>query len=398
VKAALLTGAGRPLRVLLLLVFAGLAWLATRVPAVITEYDAVIAANATPELRSRPLEMARVAAPTPVAGVPALALRLPSRRNAAPAMPRQAIVSKAVVPAAPIPSAVAPAPVPVAPVAAAAIAANAAPPTAVVAVIPGFELAAAGYDRLAAGDRRGADALFGAALAAAAGHDVPQAADWRRAQRQLRRRWSGDAYVLLRDSGLAGPAASPVLGGGQSGASLAYTLDPLARRSLAVFGRIYAAHDSAISIDPATAQAAIGLRWQARPGISIAAERLIALGAATSGDWNLRVAAGGARRVGQLDVDGYGEAGARGNGDLYAGGEAHARLPIGRVGLVQWSAGPGLWGSVQSAGAVVGRVDVGAGVTARLPAGLAISGDWRWRVAGNAAPGSGPAVTIGMAF
>jgi hypothetical protein len=267
-----------------------------------------------------------------------------------------------------------------------------------VAAIPGFDLAAAAYDRLAAGDRRGADKLFGAALAAAAGHDVPQAADWDRAQRQLRRRWSGDAYVLLRDSGLAGPAASPVLGGGQSGASLFYSVDPLARRPLAVFGRVYAAHDNAIGIDPATAQAAIGLRWQVRPGISIAAERLIAIGAATSGDWNLRVAAGSARRVGRVDVDGYGEAGARGNGDLYAGGEAHARLPIGQIGSVQLAAGPGLWGSVQSAGSVVGRVDVGVGATARLPAGLAVSGDWRWRVAGNAAPGSGPAVTIGMAF
>lgn len=392
-KTALLTGAGRPLRVLLLLVFGGLAWLATRVPYVITEYDAVIAANATPERRSRPLEVAQIAAPTPIAGAPALAVGLPSRHTASPAMPRQAIASKAAVLASPMPLALAPAPV-----AAAPVAVNAAPPVAFVAVIPGFDLAAAAYDRLAAGDRRGADALFGAALAAAAGHDVPQAADWRLAQRQLRRRWSGDAYVLLRDSGLAGPAASPVLGGGQSGASLAYKLDPLARRPLAVFGRIYAAHDSAIGIDSATAQAAIGLRWQARPGISIAAERLIALGAATSGDWNLRVAAGGARRFGPIDVDGYGEAGARGNGDLYAGGEAHARLPIGRVGPVQWSAGPGLWGSVQSAGTVVGRVDVGAGVTARLPAGLAVSGDWRWRVAGNAAPGSGPAVTIGMAF
>lgn len=396
-KTALLTGAGRPLRMLLSLVFAGVAWLATRVPDVMLQYDAVVAANATPEPRRRPAELARTVMPAPAIMAPAVVVGLPSGQTAAPVVLTEAFASNAV--AQPAPSAFSAPPVPaVAAVTAGPVAGNVAPSAAVVAAIPGFDLAAAAYDRLAAGDRRGADKLFGAALAAAAGHDVPQAVDWERAQRQLRRRWSGDAYVLLRDSGLAGPAASPVLGGGQSGASLAYSLDPLARRPLAVFGRLYAAHDSGSGIDPATAQAAIGLRLQLRPGISIAAERLIPIGAATSGDWNLRVAAGGAQRFGRIDVYGYGEAGARGNGDLYAGGEAHARLPIGRIGPVQLAAGPGLWGSVQSAGSVVGRVDVGAGVTARLPAGLAVSGDWRWRVAGNAAPGSGPAVTIGMVF
>jgi hypothetical protein len=192
--------------------------------------------------------------------------------------------------------------------------------------------------------------------------------------------------------------ASPVLGGGQSGASLAYSLDPLARRPLAVFGRIYAAHEAAASLDPATAQAAIGLRWQVAPGVAIAAERLIAIGAATSGDWNLRLAAGAEHRLGAVALDGYGEAGIRGNGDVYAGGATHARLPIARLGSVALAAGPGAWGSVQVAGSTVGRLDLGAGVVARLPAGVSISGDWRWRVAGNAAPGSGPAVTIAMAF
>ena len=214
----------------------------------------------------------------------------------------------------------------------------------------------------------------------------------------MRRRWSGDAYALFRDTGLAGPTASPVLGGGQSGASLSYSLDPLARRPLAVFGRIYAAHDASNAIDPASAQAAIGVRWQLRPGISIAAERLIAIGAATSSDWNLRIAAGGERRFRRISIDGYAEAGARGNGDVYAGGQARALVALGRLGPLRLAAGPGVWGSVQSAAVVVGRVDIGAGVTARLPAGVAVTGEWRWRVAGNAAPDSGPAVTVGWAF
>lgn len=389
-KAAILTGAGRPLRVLVLLALGGMIWLATRVPDVGARYDAVVAEME----RSAPKQAIVVAR----AGLPPLAAAIPLprtrptpavpvtvRRKSSPQVSSVRVETPAAAPGLP--------PMPTTqPPALPAIPAAPAPE------IPGFDLATAAYARLAVADRRGADALFTAALAAAAGHDVPQAGDWMRAQRQLRRRWSGDAYTFLRDSGLAGPAASPVLGGGQSGASLAYSLDPLARRPLAVFGRLYAAHDAAASIDPASAQAAVGLRWQLRPGVSIAAERLIAIGAATSGDWNLRLAAGGARRVGPLAIDGYGEAGVRGNGDVYAGGEAHARAPIGTIGVVQLAAGPGLWGSVQSAGTTVARLDLGAGITAQLPAGVVISGDWRWRVAGNAAPGSGPAVTVGMAF
>jgi len=390
VKARILSGAGRPLRVLVLLAFVGGAWLATRVPDVAARYDAVVAGMASPAPR-RETFAARVDAPP----VPAVILRPEPPALPPVAGPARRVMTPQVRVTAvePLPIARDPAPI--------AAVLPPAPPASLATTtqpIPGFDLATAAYARLAVADRRGADRLFAAALAAAAGQDVPQAADWARVQRQLRRRWSGDAYTLLRESGLAGPAASPVLGGGQSGASLAFSLDPLARRPLAVFGRIYAAHDAAASIAPASAQAAVGLRWQLRPGLSIAAERLIAIGAATSGDWNLRLAAGGARRLGPVTVDGYGEAGVRGNGDLYAGGEAHARAPIGKIGAVQLAAGPGVWGSVQAAGATVGRVDVGAGITAQLPAGIVVSGDWRWRVAGNAAPGSGPAVTMGVAF
>jgi hypothetical protein len=46
----------------------------------------------------------------------------------------------------------------------------------------------------------------------------------------------------------------------------------------------------------------------------------------------------------------------------------------------------------------VGGVDVGAGITARLPTGIVVSGDWRWRVEGNAAPGSGLTITTGVAL
>ena len=224
------------------------------------------------------------------------------------------------------------------------------------------------------------------------------AAAWAAERRRLNRRWSGDAYVVFRDAGTGGAAAWPVLGGGQSGASVAWAIDPLARRSLAVIGRVYAAHDDRGLVDGATAQAAVGVRWQPVRGVSIAAERLIAIGGATSGDWNLRAAAGGERRVGPATVDGYAEAGVRGNGDVYAGGQARAGVRVATIGPVAVSAGPGAWGSVQAGFATVSRLDVGAGVAAAMPGGLVARADWRWRVAGNAAPGNGPAVTLAWAF
>jgi hypothetical protein len=270
------------------------------------------------------------------------------------------------------------------------------PPIAAIAPISGFDLATRAYARLAASDRRAADQLFAAALAAAPG--APQAAQWARERRRLNRHWSGDAYTLFRDAAAGGAAATPVLGGGQSGASLAYTPDPLARRPLAVIGRLYAAHDGNGRIDAATAQAAIGVRWQLAKGVSIAAERLIAIGNSTQGDWNLRIAAGGEQWAGPVAFDAYGEAGVRGNGDVYAGGEARAAVGVASLGPVRLAAGPGAWGSVQSGTATVSRADVGGGVAATGPKGLVVRADWRWRLAGNAAPGSGPAVTVAWSF
>ena len=221
---------------------------------------------------------------------------------------------------------------------------------------------------------------------------------WRWLQRRLNRHWSGDAYSLRRATGNSGAAATPVLGGGQSGGTIAYALDPLARRLVAVIGRVYAAHTPAGSVDYTTAQAAIGLRWQITPGVGIAAERLVAVGVATSGDWNLRIAGGGQRRRGGVTLNGYAKARVRGNGDAYAGGQAQAMAEIGLMRRLVVSAGPGAWASIQHAQTTIGRLDLGAGVTMATPIGVAISADWRWRVAGNAAPGSGPAITVSAAF
>lgn len=246
-----------------------------------------------------------------------------------------------------------------------------------------FRLAEAGYARQAAGQRRQAAALFDAALALEPGHPG-WAAEWA----MLGRRWQIGGFAVLRDGGPAGPAASPVLGGGQLGASLVFLPDPLAQRPLALLLRANIAA-SPRAVDAASAQLAAGLRWQLRPGLTLAAERLIPLGAATRADWTVRLAAGGA--AGRLAA--YGEAGVLAQGGLYAGAQASARLL--RIGPAALAAGS--WASLQTGTPDVWRVDLGPSLSASMK-GVRLQADWRQRVGGNAAPGSGPVVTLSSGF
>ncbi len=378
---------GRPQRALAFLGLALALGFSARLPLLMASAGATLAAlrplpaPAVPGMPIPPLLAAAGAPPALLALGPAptapgqvtIAMRtLPTRSGASPVMMAVAVP---------------PEPLPALPLSAAAPAqASYSPPSP-------FEMASQAYARLAAGDRRGAARLFDAAIAA--GPD-PRAAQWQRDRQALSRRWSGEAYALLRDGGTAGPAASPVLGGGQSGASLAWTLDPLARRPLAIVARSNAASDDAES-----AQAAIGVRWRPLAGVSISAERLIAIGATARNDWTLRIAAGADGKQGPVGWNGYGEAGVLGNGDIYAGGQARALLPLAHVGRIRLSAGPGGWASIQTGGVTTSRVDVGPSLVASAPIGsfaVDVAADWRFRVAGNAEPGSGPALTVSTRF
>ncbi len=435
---------GRPLRALAVLLLVTLVWFASRLPGVERRFLAALAAQAA----------VPVAAPAGVSAVPPTATNNRHPREGggpspggATLPPTLAIVADAARktrssraeptpgPSPPLPAGTLITPVtpgmsqPLSPpIDMARDAAATLAPAPADAPPPGFDLATRAYAALAARDARSAARLFGEALARAGTPAPPYAQAWQGEQNRLNRRWSGDAYSLRRDAGRGnaaaslvlgggaaanpvlgggaaaspvlggGAAASPVLGGGQSGGTLAYALDPLARRPVAIIARIYAAHTAGGGIDGGTAQAAAGVRWQVTPGIGIAAERLIAIGSDTASDWNLRVAGGGRRPIGRAMLDAYGEAGVRGNGDAYAGGQARAMAEIARAGPLVVSAGPAAWGSIQRAQTTVGRLDVGAGVTIAAPYGVTISADWRWRVAGNAAPASGPALTVATAF
>jgi hypothetical protein len=70
-------------------------------------------------------------------------------------------------------------------------------------------------------------------------------------------------------------------------------------------------------------------------------------------------------------------------------------LTLTRPVYKQFSAGVGVWGGAQPG---VYRVDAGPRVTMRVRNNLRVHFDWRQHLAGNAQPGSGPAVTLAGDF
>lgn len=215
---------------------------------------------------------------------------------------------------------------------------------------------------------------------------------------QAASRWSGSAWVFVRQgSGNRSLAALGQLGGSQAGARVHWRINPGDQLRTALYGRVSSPLD-----DLDGAEAAVGAEWHPLAGkpVWVAAERRIAIGKQGRNAWSAYVA-GGIWKSGLpmgLTFDGYGQAGVVGakKRDLFADGALRLSRPMAseqgpRVGA-------GVWGAAQPG---VARLDVGP--HARVPIKVAkqpfsISADYRVRVAGDAAPGSGVAVTLASDF
>jgi hypothetical protein len=207
-------------------------------------------------------------------------------------------------------------------------------------------------------------------------------------------RWTASAWLLARRetaSSILAPGGT--LGGSQAGGRITYRLSgeegPLIRLS----GRAYVPLRRTSG-----AEIAIGLDWQpvARLPLYLLAERRQALGDDGRSAFSLTLYGG---RSAQLPLgvrlDSYAQAGIVGikSRDLFVDGAVQLRRPVGPIEI-----GAGAWGAAQPGAA---RLDIGPQISVRLPierANLRISADWRFRVAGDAAPGSGPALTLGADF
>jgi hypothetical protein len=198
-------------------------------------------------------------------------------------------------------------------------------------------------------------------------------------------------WALLRGQpGPTGLATGGTLGGSQAGARLTYHVSPMLAASLRTTSPVGGARGGEI---------AAGIRvtpFRSIP-ISMTAERRQAIGRLGGGRsaFALFLEGGVYQRPMPwgFELDAYAQGGVVGarSRDLFADGGFTMTRPL----FGRYSAGFGMWGGVQPG---LYRVDAGPRVSMRVRNNMRVHLDWRQRVAGNAEPGSGPAVTLAADF
>lgn len=204
----------------------------------------------------------------------------------------------------------------------------------------------------------------------------------------------GWAHVR-RGSGLALVPGSGQLGGSQAGVAAQWRLGATPLGRLSATGRI-----SGALARRQGKEAAVGVALRPFDAIALelAAERRIAIDRGGRNAFALALR-GGVSEVALpagFRLDGYGQAGVVGlaRRDGFIDAQAIATRPVASAGALGIRAGGGVWGAAQPG---VARLDFGPELEARIvraPIDVRIAASWRVRAAGNARPGSGPALTI----
>lgn len=220
---------------------------------------------------------------------------------------------------------------------------------------------------------------------------------------RLPSRWSGDAWLVWRPDSRSfasiGPI-TPVSGGSQAGALLRYDLAPASRNRPAAYIRAVGALTREQEQD-----LAIGLVARPLSRLPIGAHGELRL-SRREGGTTLRPAAflsGGiddAPLAAGLTARGYAQAGyvAGREATAFADGGLIAERPVWRDRDAALAAGAGTWGGAQRGAA---RLDIGPTASLRFRLGettARLSADYRLRVAGNAEPASGAALTLSAGF
>lgn len=222
--------------------------------------------------------------------------------------------------------------------------------------------------------------------------------------------WSVDDWLLLRPGGNAFNAPGAGLpgtviptgfyGGSQSGLILRYFLAPGSKINPALYLR----GSSGIE-RPRGEELAAGVSLRPIPGLPV---RLMAEGRVTrtTNGTIMRPAAALVSELppARLPLGLRGEAyvqegyvGGRG-ATTFVDGQARLEHPLAHTGSFELRAGGGVWGGAQRGAS---RLDIGPTATLAFrlgPVGTRVSADYRWRVSGNAAPGSGPVLTLSAGF
>jgi hypothetical protein len=217
-------------------------------------------------------------------------------------------------------------------------------------------------------------------------------------------RWSMDAWALIRKDPARTPPAGTLpatYGASQAGAVLRYRLAMQNPRQPTAYLRT----TSTLRGLSETA-AALGLSVRPLPAVPIIA--------AIEGRVTEQ---GGSHRVqpaimavtalpplalpGRLRAEIYGQGGYVGGryATPFADGQVRVDRALLDLGRAQARVGAGAWGGIQKGAS---RLDAGPGATLSMPLTPKVFGrlavDWRFRVAGNAEPDSGPALTVAAGF
>jgi len=219
------------------------------------------------------------------------------------------------------------------------------------------------------------------------------------------RRWSMDAWALLRRDDIGAPSPAGLLpatyGASQAGGILRYRL-ALGNAHRPV---IYLRSTSSTGLIRETA-AALGL--SARPIASLPV--IAALEARVTEQAGHRRVQGAAMAITEIPPfrlpfglrgEAYSQAGyvAGRYATPFIDGQFRADRSLVRMGLVDARLGAGVWGGAQKGAA---RLDAGPSASVAMPLGRGVHGrvavDWRFRVAGDAVPGSGPAMKLSAGF
>lgn len=213
--------------------------------------------------------------------------------------------------------------------------------------------------------------------------------------------WSLDGWLLARQ-GSAAPllAAQPSYGRSQAGAVLRYQLAPASTHRPQAHLRA-----STALAGPRERELAAGLSARPLPGVPLRAVVEARVSDSRGGTY-LRPAAYAVTELPPqaLPLGAWGEAylqagyvGGEG-ASPFVDGQARIERAIERLGDAEFSAGAGAWGGAQKGAA---RLDIGPTASVGFPLGEGrgrIAADYRVRVAGDAAPASGAALTLSAGF
>ena len=217
------------------------------------------------------------------------------------------------------------------------------------------------------------------------------------------RRWSGDGWLLWRRGGSTphGSLPPPSYGASQGGMVLRYRLAPSSPFKPTLYLRATGAADGSGEADSA-------FGFSARPieGLPVILAAEARVSRFSGGGTRLRPAVMMVTELAPqpmpfaMRAEMYAAAGYVGGyaATAFVDGQLRVDRPIATIGPTEIRAGGGAWGGAQQG---ANRLDVGPTASVKVSSGqigARLGVDWRFRVVGDAAPSSGPAMTLAAGF